>query len=106
MTPDRDDTTSKRGETAGSARVIPDDDDLGKEVVDTRGQDIGMVTEVEGDTMYVDPHPSLTEKIKSTLNWGSKNEEELPVSPDFVNRIEDRVVLDVERDEEYQDEAS
>lgn len=106
MTPDRDDSPSERGETAGSARTIPEDDDIGKDVVDTRGQEIGMVTETEGDTMYVDPHPSLTEQIMSTLNWGSKNDEELPVSPDFVDRIEDRVVLDVERDEQYQEETS
>ena len=103
MTAD-DDLTS--GETAGNTRVIPDDDDRGKDVVDTRGQDIGMVAEVEGDTMYVDPAPSLTGKISSTLGWGDKDADQLPVPPDFVQRIDEQVVLAVARDEEFHEEAS
>lgn len=105
MAPDRDDSVSGNSDVENT-RVIPEDDDHGKDVVDTRGQDIGMVTKVEGDTMYVDPHPSLTEKIMSTLNWDTDSEEALPVPPEFVERIDEQVVLRVERDEEFQEETS
>lgn len=91
--------TADRDEPASDTRVIPEDDDQGKNVVDTRGQEIGMVTTVEGNTMYVDPNPSLTEKVKSTLGWGDEDADEFPVSPDIVQRIDDEVVLAVERDE-------
>ena len=56
--------------------------------------------------MYVDPHPSLTDNVMSKLGWGDEDDEYLPVSPDFVKYIEDQVVLDVERDEEFQKEVS
>lgn len=103
MTPDRDDPTAERTETSGS-RTMPEDDDAGKDVVDVQGREIGVVTDVEGDTMYVEPDPSMTERIKSKLEMGSESEEDLPVSSEFVDRIEDDVVLDVQRDEEFQDE--
>lgn len=105
MTPDRDDPTDERTETAGH-RTIPEDGDRGKDVVDGRGREIGVVTDVEGDTMYVDPDPSVTERIKSKLRVGSESDADLPISPEFVDRIEDDVVLDVERDEEFRQEST
>ncbi len=98
MAPDRDDPTD-----AVDARTIPSEDDRGKDVVDVEGQNIGIVTEVEGDTMYVDTHPSLTEQVMSRLGWSSEGGDSLPVSPEFVRRIEGRVVLDVQRDGEFQE---
>lgn len=101
MTPDRDNPTDERTETTRH-RTIPEDGDKGKDVVDTRGREIGVVTDVEGDTMYVDPDPSITERIKSKLRLGSESDADLPISPEFVGRIEDDVVLEVARDEEFQ----
>lgn len=71
MTADRDDTASNREERTGDARTIPAEDDHGKTVVDRRSQEIGKVTDVEGDTMYVDPDPSITERSRppSTGTW-------------------------------------
>lgn len=105
MPSDRDNPAGDRTETGESERVIPESDDQGKDVVDTGGQEIGMVADVEGDTMHVDPHPSVTESIKSKLGAGTKGGGAFPVSPEFVERIGDDVVLDVERDEEFQEET-
>lgn len=104
MTPERGGGDRER--TESDARTIPEDDDKGKTVVDTRGREIGMVEDVRGDTMYVAPDPSLTDSIRSKLGGGASDEDALPVSPEFVGRIEDDVVLDVERDEEFQEGAS
>lgn len=86
---------------------VPTGDETGATVVDTDGRKIGMVTDVEGDTMYVDPHASLTEKVMAALNWGDHDAEDYPVLPEFVDDIDrdnDQVVLSVERDEEFQEE--
>lgn len=102
MTPDRDDPTDERTST-GHARTIPEEDDMGKNVVDMQGQEIGVVSNVEGDTMYVDPDPSMTERVMSKLDMGSESGEDLPIPPEFVDSIEQNVVLDVDRDEEFQE---
>lgn len=97
--------TSARIVTDGGTRTIPEDDDVGKNVVDMRGREIGMVEDAEGDTMHVDPDPSLTESIKSKRGIGGHESGALPVTPEFVDRIGDDVVLDVKRDEEFQQET-
>lgn len=78
-------------------RVSLSEDDEGKTVVDASGSEIGMVVEVEADTMYVDPHPSLTDKIKTALDWGGRDEDAYPVTASKVDRIEDdKVMLTIE----------
>lgn len=96
---------SEGGESTSEADelVVPTGDEEGKTVVDTTGAEIGMVTDVEGDTMYVDPHPSTTETIAATLDWDLQAPDDLPVSSEFVERIDDDVVLDVERDDDFQE---
>lgn len=98
MTPDRRDPST----TGRDARVIPTEDDAGKDVVDRADRAIGTVTGVKGDTMYVDPHTSITDEIKAAIGWEDTHDDELPVPPDFVQRIDDEVVLNVRRDEEFQ----
>lgn len=45
------------------------DDEVGKRVVDANGEEIGMVTAVEGGTAYVEPDPGVTDSIKAMLGW-------------------------------------
>ena len=106
MTADREDTRSGTTEGSGSVRTIPEADDAGKVVVDSRGEEIGRVTTVEGDTMFVDPEQSITERISSALDWDTGAEDDLPITPEFVEAIEDRVVLGIERDEEFRGRRS
>lgn len=81
----RDETVSV-GEV-GDEAVMPSEDDEGKTVVDATGDEVGMVVEVEGDTLYVDPHPSITDRIKTTLGWGETDEDDYPIGPDRIARI-------------------
>ncbi|QLD91140.1 PRC-barrel domain containing protein [Natronomonas salina] len=78
--------------------------DQGKRVVDTHGEDLGMVSDVDGQTLYVEPDPSLTEKIMSTLHWREGDRDEMKVPGDRILRIDDEVVLDLERDSEFRSE--
>ncbi|USZ71268.1 hypothetical protein [Natronosalvus halobius] len=82
--------------TEGAERVTLSDDEIGKAVVDTAGEELGMVTDVEdgGETMYVDAHPGITEKIKAALDWGDVNDDAFPVDATEIERVtDDQVVL-------------
>lgn len=50
-------------------------DDEGKRVVNDNGDDIGIVSEVDDGTAYVDPDPGITDTFKSRLGWGDADEE-------------------------------
>jgi len=81
-----------------SVRVEPTEDDVGKAVVNAGGDEVGMVSAVEDDRLYVDPHPSITDRIRTALGWGSDEDDTYPVDEDHVARIEDDgVVLGVDR---------
>ncbi|UTF54594.1 hypothetical protein [Natronosalvus rutilus] len=82
--------------TEGAGRVTLSDDEIGKAVVDTAGEELGMVTDVEegGETMYVDAHPGITEKIKAALDWGNVNDDDFPVEANEIEHVtDDQVVL-------------
>lgn len=80
------------------SRIVPEPADKGKTVVGTDFRDIGMVTDVHNDTMYVDPNTSLTDKVKQQLNWDDNRRTDLPIASQFIKRIEQEVVLTVARE--------
>lgn len=88
-----------------NAPVTPEPDDEGKDVVDAGRRDIGMVTDVYDDTLYVDPNTSLTPTVKRKLGWHDKRRSDLPVPPEYVTHIDDQVVLAVDRNERSQPEV-
>lgn len=59
-------------------------DDEGKEVVDASGDTLGIVTEIDRDTAYVDPDPGLTETFLADLGWGDADGGEYTVKADAV----------------------
>jgi hypothetical protein len=84
-------------EAGAEAGQVPTEDDEGKTVVDATGEEVGIVAEVESDTMYVEPHPSLTDKIKAALDWGGRNEDTYPVTASQISTItDDQVELTVD----------
>ncbi|ELY42132.1 hypothetical protein [Natronorubrum tibetense] len=68
-------------------------DDQGKDVVDERGEQIGIVAEVEGQTAYIDPEPGLTDRLKARLNWGGHGDDDYPVESSEINEITDDEVI-------------
>ena len=78
---------------------MPTQADEGKTVVDANGDEVGMVVEVETDTIYVDPHPSLTDRIKTVLDWGGHDDDAYPLQADHIARItDDEVQLTVDEE--------
>ena len=64
-------------------------DDEGKKVVDTDGNEIGRVKEVHGDTAHVDPNPGIGDTIMSKLGWGDADEEDYQLQGSEVDSITD-----------------
>lgn len=65
------------------------DDEEGKQVVNQDGDTIGMVSNVEGSRLHVDPDPGITEKIKSKLGWESADEEDYMITEDDIDSVTD-----------------
>lgn len=60
-----DDTDDEIADTEiRTPRVEPESVDEGKDVVCADGRTIGMVTRVRGDTLYVDPDTSLSDRLE------------------------------------------
>ena len=65
------------------------EDDEGKRVVTTDGDEVGMISEVRGGTAYVEPDPGTFDSIKSKLGWGDAGEDTYPIEADHVERVTD-----------------
>lgn len=59
-------------------------DDEGKVVVDASGNTLGLVTDVDQKTAYVDPDPNLAETVKADLGWADADSEEYEVHQDAI----------------------
>jgi len=99
-------TEAAAGEMAGEpatgeseARVTPTEDDEGKTVVNPNGDEVGMVVDVENSQLYVDPHPSITDRIRTVLGWSDHGEDSYHLGTDHIDHIDDdQVVLRVEHE--------
>lgn len=65
------------------------DDDEGKLVVDSQGQEIGMITEVRSGTAYVSADPGLADTIRSKLGWGDADEDDYPLEETRIHTVTD-----------------
>lgn len=103
MTADGTDPGPGTGDDEGDTRAIPAEADRGKTVVDDHQREIGLVSRIEGDTFYLDPEPPLGGGLMAALGLDEVGGDELPIPPEFVDSIDDVVVLEIERDEEFHD---
>ncbi|WP_122091037.1 DUF2171 domain-containing protein [Halalkalicoccus subterraneus] len=69
----------------------PTEDDTGKTVIDSTGEEIGIVSAVEGGTIHVETDPGLTDSIKATLGWGDTDGTQT-IAPAHVAEITDDAV--------------
>nr|WP_049931131.1 hypothetical protein [Halosimplex carlsbadense] len=65
------------------------DDDQGKPVVDDNGEKVGVVSDVRGDTAYVDPDPGVTDKVRSRMGWSDADDDDYPLAGDEIATITD-----------------
>jgi len=81
--------TTTTDEAGMSTATEITDDEIGKQVV-SGDKEVGMVSDVDTDAnrLYVDPEPSLADKIKAALDWG-ETEDSYPVEADQIERVDD-----------------
>jgi len=63
------------------------EDDEGKEVIGTDGEQVGRIVDVEHGTAHVDPDPGITDTVKSKLGWGDRDEDTYPLQEASVEEI-------------------
>lgn len=81
-------------DVAETGAVTLTDGEIGKSVVDSTGDEVGMITDVDdsGEMMYVDPEPGIAERIRAALDWGSSDDDDYPVDVQQIKRITDQAV--------------
>jgi len=65
------------------------DDDEGKKVVDSGGQEVGMISEIRSGTAYVEADPGLTDAIRSKLGWSVAEQDDYPLQEDSIDTVTD-----------------
>ncbi|MDZ7731681.1 MAG: hypothetical protein U5K37_13410 [Natrialbaceae archaeon] len=68
------------------------DDEIGKTVVGSNGEEIGIVASVEPDTAHVEPEPGIVDRVKGVLGWESDTEDTVPISTDEIREVTDSEV--------------
>ena len=65
------------------------EDDEGKSVVNSMGDEIGIVSEVRNGNAHVKPDPGITDKIKSKLGWDGADEESFRLDAERIDTVTD-----------------
>lgn len=68
------------------------DDDIGKDVVNNAGDEVGMVVDVDHGTAHVEPDPGITDSIKAALGWTDSGEDTYPLQEAAVGRVTDDAI--------------
>jgi hypothetical protein len=71
------------------ARTRLNETDEGKKVIDSEGNEIGIVSGFRGGRAYVDPDPGLADSVLSTLGWSDIDEEDYALDQDDVDTVTD-----------------
>lgn len=61
---------------------------VGKEVVDASGESVGIVSDVEDGTAYVNLDPRLTDRLFAKLRWGHASDDDYPIDASAVAAID------------------
>ena len=78
--------TTATAETGGASATV-DEHSTGNRVVDASGEEVGIVTEVDDRMIYVDPHPSITERIRARLGWENHDDDDLPIDQSRIAEV-------------------
>lgn len=66
--------------------------DEGKSVVNSRGDEVGRVVEIDHGAAHVEPDPGLTDTIKAKMGWAEGDEETYQVDEDSIDSVSENEV--------------
>ena len=80
--------TAEPTEEPSGAKAAITDDEIGKRVV-SGDEELGLVSDVdtESQTLYVEPEPSLADRIKAAFDWGD-TDDAYPVTVDQIESVD------------------
>ncbi len=62
-------------------------EDVGKSVVDARGERVGRIVDTQGGAAYVEPDPGLLDEVKSYLGWRDGMEDNQELLGKYVEEV-------------------
>ncbi len=62
-------------------------EDVGKTVVDARGDSVGKIVDTQGGSAYVEPDPGLLDEVKSHLGWRGGMEDNQELLGKYVEEV-------------------
>lgn len=68
------------------------EDDRDMPVVSAEGEEVGIISEVEGDTAYVSPAANLQDATRTELGWDSSHEGPYELRDEQIDRIEENEI--------------
>ncbi|WP_336336812.1 PRC-barrel domain containing protein [Haloarcula brevis] len=68
------------------------DDDIGKTVVTSTGDEVGIVSGYRYGTAYVDPDPNLKTTLVTKLGWEDTDDDGYPLQTEAVATITDEQI--------------
>ena len=79
---------------APSEPVTTDENDVGKAVIDSTGEKLGIVSDVDAasNTLFGDTEPGVAARVKAAMGWGDIDEEDYRLPAEEISRITDDVV--------------
>ncbi|MDS0220548.1 PRC-barrel domain containing protein [Haloarcula sp. S1AR25-5A] len=79
--------------TTAMSTIQLTDDDIGKTVVTSTGDEVGIVSGYRYGTAYVDPDPGLKTTLLTKLGWEDTDEDDgYPLQTDAVDTITDEQI--------------
>ncbi|PSP72729.1 hypothetical protein BRC86_11605 [Halobacteriales archaeon QS_3_64_16] len=65
------------------------EDEEGKSVVSSDGEEVGIVIDVQYGTARVEPDPGLTDELKAKVGFGDTDEESYPLQEERIEAVTD-----------------
>lgn len=65
------------------------EDEEGKSVLSSDGEEVGVVIDVQYGTARVEPDPGLTDELKARVGFGDTDEESYPLQEERIETITD-----------------
>ena len=68
------------------------DDDIGKSIETATGDVLGVVSDIDPETAYVEPAESVPDSTRAVLEWDRETNEAVPLTDDAVEGITDDAI--------------
>ncbi|GAA0678977.1 PRC-barrel domain containing protein [Natronoarchaeum mannanilyticum] len=76
-----------------SDRSQPTERDVGKPIVDSDDNQVGLVADVTGNEIEVDPDPDMLDRAKARFGWKDRDDDTYRLDADRIRTVTDDEVV-------------